>query len=134
MMLGTQWYVLFNVVAGAAAVPAHLREVASTCRLRPGRRFVLVDLAGIFPYLVTGLVTAAGGAWNASIVAEAVSYGGGAFVVPGIGSMLSHAFGGGDTPRLVASTVVLSAALVVINRLAWRPLHRLAESRFSLNV
>jgi NitT/TauT family transport system permease protein len=133
MMLGTQWYVLFNVVAGAASLPDEFREVARSFRLPAGRRFVVVDLAGVFPALVTGIVTAAGGAWNASIVAEAVTYRGGSFAVPGIGSTLSACFASGDAPRLVAATVVLAAALVVVNRFAWRPLHRLAESRFALN-
>jgi NitT/TauT family transport system permease protein len=134
MMLGTQWYVLFNVVAGAAAVPHDLREVGAAYRMGRLRTFLVVDLAGVFPALVTGIVTAAGGAWNASIVAESVTYRGGSFDVPGIGSTIAHSFEEkGAAGRLAAATVVLAATLIVVNRLVWRPLYRLAERRFALN-
>lgn len=134
MMLGTQWYVLFNVVAGAAAVPNDLREVGTTYRVGWLRRFVVVDLAGVFPYLVTGMVTAAGGAWNASIVAESVPCRGGSFDVPGIGSTIAHSFAEtGAGARLAAATIVLAVTLILVNRLLWKPLYHLAERRFALN-
>jgi NitT/TauT family transport system permease protein len=131
MMLGTAWYVLFNVAAGAAATPLALREAAAVFRLPPLRRFVLLDLAALLPFLATGLVTAAGGAWNASIVAESVAYPGGAFEVDGVGAWIARAFAHGDHPRLAAATVALAAALVTINRVCWKPLQRTAAVRFA---
>ncbi len=131
MMLGTAWYVLFNVAAGAAAAPNELREAASVFRIPRLKRLIVLDLAALFPFLITGLVTAAGGAWNASIVAESVAYPGGAFEVEGIGAWIARAFAHGDHPRLAAATVALATSLVVVNRLAWKPLQRLAATRFS---
>jgi NitT/TauT family transport system permease protein len=132
MLISTQWYILFNVIAGAAAVPHDLREVASVFGLRRPARFVLLYLGAVFPYLVTGIVTAAGGAWNASIVAEAVHYRGGEMTVDGIGSLIASS-SERNYPLLAASTVALSALLVVINRLVWRRLYRLSDGRFAMN-
>jgi NitT/TauT family transport system permease protein len=133
MLLTTQWYILFNVVAGAAAVPHDLREVAAVFGLRRPARFVLLYLGAVFPYLVTGVVTAAGGAWNASIVAEAVHYRGGEMTVRGVGSLIASSFDRGDDALLAAATVSLAAFLVVVNRFGWRRLYRLADARFAMN-
>lgn len=134
MMLGTQWYILFNVVAGAVGVPQDLREVVSIFRTPRALRTLVLYIGGTFPFLVTGLVTAAGGAWNASIVSEVVSYAGGQIEVFGVGSIITTSLR--DPPHnsmLAAATVSLSAALVLINRLVWKPMNRLATARFSLN-
>ena len=133
MLLTTQWYILFNVVAGAAAVPHDLREVAAVFGLRRPARFALLYLGAVFPYLVTGVVTAAGGAWNASIVAEAVHYRGGQMAVEGIGSLIASSFDKGDDALLAAATVALSALLVVVNRYGWRRLYRVSDERFAMN-
>jgi NitT/TauT family transport system permease protein len=134
MLFGTQWYVLFNVVAGAIAVPHDLREVAAVCRLPSIRRVGRLYLPGIFPYLLTGLITAAGGAWNASIVAEWVPVGEGQVLTArGIGASISRAFDTSDDGHLAASVLVLCVALVLLNRFVWKPLYRLADERFALN-
>jgi NitT/TauT family transport system permease protein len=133
MVLTTQWYILFNVVAGAAAVPHDLREVAAAFGLRRLARFALLYLGAVFPFLVTGVVTAAGGAWNASIVAEAVHYRGGRMTVEGIGALIASSFDEGDDAILAAATVALSAFLVVVNRYGWRRLYRVADERFAMN-
>lgn len=134
MLFGTQWYVLFNVVAGATAVPQDLREVAAVCRLPLFRRLWRLYLPAIFPYLLTGLITAAGGAWNASIVAEWVSVGKDqVLIAPGIGASISRAFDTSDDALLAASVLVLCVALVLLNRFIWKPLYRLADERFALN-
>jgi NitT/TauT family transport system permease protein len=131
MLLGTQWYVLFNVVAGAMAVPADLEEMAASYRLTGWRRFRLVLLPAVLPYLVTGWITAAGGAWNASIVSEYVTFRGHREAAFGLGARLSVAAEAADFPALAASVVVMSAVVVVFNRLVWRPLADLAERRYA---
>ncbi len=132
MLLGTQWYVLFNVVAGAMAIPADLREAARIYRLGARERFRALYLPAIFPYLVTGWVTAAGGAWNASIVSEYVSFGGKEIAADGLGARISVAAASGDLPVLAASVAVMAVVVVLFNRLVWRRLHAVAEERFSL--
>jgi NitT/TauT family transport system permease protein len=132
MLLGTQWYILFNVVAGASAVPADLREAARAYRLRPLQRFVRVYTPAVFPGLVTGWITAAGGAWNASIVAEYVPVSGAVLVTNGLGSRISLAAERGDFPALAAAVAVMSLVVVVFNRTVWQACYRLAERRFSL--
>jgi NitT/TauT family transport system permease protein len=135
MMLGTQWYILFNVISGAMALPADLREAARSYRLPLGLRLRAVYLPGVFPYLVTGWVTAAGGAWNLSIVSEYVTVGEGHVEqARGLGAMISDAFDRGPEafPVLAASTLALAAIVVLINRTAWRALYRLAETRYTL--
>jgi NitT/TauT family transport system permease protein len=133
MLLGTQWYILFNVAAGATSVPQDLREAAAAFRVVGMKRFVVLYLAAVFPSLVTGLVTAAGGAWNASIVAEAVDYGRGRVAVDGIGSLIADAFVAADSSMLAASTVSLSVTLVLVNRFVWKRLYRVADARFAMN-
>jgi len=133
MLLGTQWYILFNVIAGAMAIPTDLQEAARSYRLRGWRRFRALYLPGVFPYLVTGWVTAAGGAWNASIVAEYVTFKGQTLQAHGLGAQISAAAAAADFPRLAASILVMSAIVVAFNRTVWRQCYRFAESRFSLN-
>jgi NitT/TauT family transport system permease protein len=137
MLLGTQWYILFNVMAGAMAVPADLREAARSYRIVGWRRFWAVYVPAIFPYLVTGWVTAAGGAWNASIVSEYFTRGEGenAEVLQawGLGAQISQATADANFPLLAASTLVMSVLVVAFNRTVWRYCYHLAEVRFSLS-
>ena len=133
MLLGTQWYILFNVIAGAMAIPADLREASRSYRLSRWQRFVALYLPGVFPYLVTGWVTAAGGAWNASIVAEFVTFKGQTLQAQGLGAQISAAAAAADFPKLAASILVMSAIVVLFNRTVWRRFYQLAERRFSLN-
>lgn len=131
MLLGTQWYVLFNVVAGAMAVPSDLREAARSYGIGGWRLFRTLLLPSVLPYLVTGWVTAAGGAWNASIVSEYVNLGGRTVTTFGLGSRIGTAAEAADFPTLAASVVVMSAAVVLFNRLVWRRLNDYAERRLS---
>ena len=132
MLLGTQWYVLFNVIAGAMAIPNDLKEAASTYRLHGWLRWRTLILPGIFPYVVTGMITAMGGAWNASVVSEFVTFGGEKHSTIGLGSLIAQAAADGHFPLLFASTVVMSAIVITANRLVWRRLYGLAESRYRL--
>jgi NitT/TauT family transport system permease protein len=134
MLLGAQWYILFNVVAGASAIPAELKEAASVYGMGTFERWRRLYLPSVFPSLVTGLVTAAGGAWNSTIVAEALQLHGGTIFTFGLGSIISQASAGGKYPLLAASVIVMSLAVVALNRIIWKRLYRLAESRYSLNV
>jgi NitT/TauT family transport system permease protein len=132
MLLGTQWYILFNVIAGAIAIPSDLKEAAALFRFRSVDRWRTLILPGIFPYLVTGLVTASGGAWNASIVAEYFHFQGHIVQAPGLGSTISQASDAGHFNILLASTLVMATVVVLINRLVWRKMYRLASTRFKL--
>jgi len=133
MVLGTQWYILFNVIAGASAIPTDLREAARTFQVRGWQWWRQVALPGIFPYYVTGALTAAGGSWNASIVAEAVSWGDQHLQASGLGSFIAQATEAGDFPRVALGIVVMSMFVVGFNRLLWRPLYRYAERRLRLD-
>lgn len=133
MLLGAQWYILFNVLAGASALPQDLREAADTYGLGGWTRWRTLYLPAVFPYLVTGLITAAGGAWNASIVAEYVRYGGRTLIAPGLGSLITKASEAANFALLAAGVLTMSFALVLLNRTVWRRLYRLADERFSLN-
>ncbi len=133
MLLGTQWYILFNVVAGSMAIPADLREMARSYRVGWWQRFWDLYLPAIFPYLVTGWVTAAGGAWNASIVAEYLTYKGDILQARGLGAQISDATYHEKFALLAASTLVMALVVVVFNRTVWRRCYRLAEERYSLN-
>jgi NitT/TauT family transport system permease protein len=135
MLMGTQWYILFNVVAGSMAVPADLREAATAYRLGRWQRFRLLYVPAIFPYLVTGWVTAAGGAWNASIVSEYVSLKKGEEILRarGLGEVISDAAAHGHIALLAAGVLVMSLIVVTFNRTVWRRFYRLAETRFALN-
>jgi len=132
LLLGTQWYILFNVIAGAMAIPTDLKEVCSVCRIKGVQRWRKLILPGIFPYLVTGLVTASGGAWNASIVAEYFHFKGQTFSTTGLGATISQASDSGNFDLLIASTIVMAGVVVTVNRLLWRRLYRVAETRFKL--
>src|SRR6266851_2189913 len=133
MLLGTQWYVLFNVIAGAMAVPADLREAAISYHFRRSERLWKLYLPAIFPYLITGWITAAGGAWNASIVSEYVTFNRQVLSTWGLGAQISQAAAAGNFPLLSASVVVMSAMVVAFNRLVWKRFNMLAETRFSLS-
>jgi len=134
MLLGTQWYILFNVIAGAMAIPSDMREVANVFRFSDMERWKTVILPGIFPYLITGLVTASGGAWNASIVAEYFHIKEQTLSTLGLGAEISRATDTGNFPLLLLSTIVMATMVVTVNRLVWRPLYRLAETRFKLEA
>jgi NitT/TauT family transport system permease protein len=133
MILGTQWYILFNVVAGASAFPTDLREAASLFRLHSWQWWRKAVLPGIFPYYVTGALTASGGSWNASIVAEIASWGDTRLEAAGLGAFIAKATDAGDYPRVVLGIAVMSIFVVSINRLLWRPLYQLAGRRFRLD-
>jgi NitT/TauT family transport system permease protein len=132
LLLGTQWYILFNVIAGAMAIPTDLKEVCSVCHITGMERWRKLILPGIFPYLLTGMVTASGGAWNASIVAEYFHFKGQTFSTIGLGSTISRATDGGNFDLLIAATIVMAAMVVTVNRLLWRRLYALGETRFRL--
>jgi NitT/TauT family transport system permease protein len=134
MLLGTQWYILFNVIAGAMALPTDLKEAAHIFRFTSWDRWRHLILPGIFPYLVTGMVTASGGAWNASIVAEYFHFQGRIVSTAGLGSIISSATDTGRFDVLLASTLIMASIVVLINRLLWRRLYRLASSRFKLET
>src|SRR5262249_36032461 len=132
MLLGTQWYLLFNVIAGTSEVPEDLRHTARVLRLGRWGEQRTLDLPAIAPDLITGAVTASGGAWNASIVAEYIDFGGRSSSTLGVGAVIARATASGDFPLLFASTLAMIAAVVLINRLVWRPLYRLAEHRYRM--
>jgi NitT/TauT family transport system permease protein len=134
LLLGTQWYVLFNVIAGAMAIPTDLKECCSVFQLTGVARWKKLILPGIFPYLVTGLVTASGGAWNASIVAEYFHFKGQTYTTTGLGATISLATDRGDFHLLLAATIMMAATVVTVNRLVWRRLYGLAETRFRLET
>ncbi|SEO44152.1 ABC transporter permease [Amycolatopsis saalfeldensis] len=132
MALGAQWYILFNVIAGASAIPNDLREAASSLRLPRKLWWRKLILPAIFPGYVTGGITAAGGAWNASIVAEVVSYHGTTLTATGLGAYIKDATGSGNAAQILIGVAVMSLYVVGLNRLFWRRLYALAERRFSL--
>ncbi|MEO6920106.1 MAG: ABC transporter permease subunit [Collimonas sp.] len=133
MALGTQWYILFNVIAGAMAIPTDLREAAQIFGLRKWRLWKTVIIPAIFPFWVTGAVTATGGAWNASIVAEVASWGQNKLVADGLGAYIARVTEKGDKPAIYFSIVVMSLFVVLINRFLWRRLYALAEHKFKLD-
>jgi NitT/TauT family transport system permease protein len=132
MILGTQWYILFNVVAGAAAFPGDLKEVASNFRIGGLLWWRRVILPGIFTYYVTGAITASGGCWNAAIVAEVASWGDTKLEAHGLGAYIADATDKGDMARVVLGVVVMSAFVVLFNRLLWRPMYAYAQRRLTL--
>jgi NitT/TauT family transport system permease protein len=134
LLLGTQWYILFNVIAGAIAIPTDLKECCSVFRMKGIERWKKLILPGIFPYLVTGMVTASGGAWNASIVAEYFHFKGHIYTTVGLGATISQATDAGNFDLLLAATMMMAATVVTINRLVWRRLYALAETRYRLET
>jgi NitT/TauT family transport system permease protein len=131
MALGSQWYILFNTIAGASAIPTDMREMADQFRLPRNQRWKQVILPAVFPAYVTGGITAAGGAWNASIVAEIVSFGHHHLVALGLGSFIAEASTAGNFAKVMAGVIVMSFYVVVVNRLLWRRLYTLAETRYA---
>jgi len=134
LLLGTQWYILFNVIAGAMAIPTDLKEASSLFKFNRAQRWRKLILPGIFPYLITGMVTASGGAWNASIVAEYFRLKDKTYTTVGLGATISRASDAGNFDLLLASTIVMAIVVVTVNRLVWRRMYRLAATRYTLEA
>ena len=134
LLLGTQWYILFNVIAGAMAIPTDLKECCSVFQLEGWERWKKLILPGIFPYLITGLVTASGGAWNASIVAEYFHFKGHIYTTTGLGATISQATDSGNYRLLLAATILMAATVVTVNRLVWRRLYTIAQTRYRVEA
>ena len=134
LLLGTQWYILFNVIAGAMAIPTDLREASALFKFNRAQRWRKLILPGIFPYLITGMVTASGGAWNASIVAEYFRLKDKTYTTVGLGATISRASDAGNFDLLLASTIVMAIVVVTVNRLVWRRMYRLAATRYTLET
>jgi NitT/TauT family transport system permease protein len=132
MALGAQWYILFNTIAGAMSIPSDLREAMDNFGVRGWQRWRRLIIPGIFPAYVTGGITAAGGAWNASIIAEYVTYGHHTLVATGLGAYIAQATVNGEFAKILTGIVVMSIYVVGLNRIVWRRLYRLAEARYSL--
>jgi NitT/TauT family transport system permease protein len=133
MILGTQWYILFNVIAGASALPNDLREAAQIFKIRSWPWWRTVALPGIFPYYVTGALTASGGSWNASIVAEVATWRNTTLHARGLGAYIADATADGNYPRVALGIAVMSVFVVALNRTLWRPLYSFADRRLRLN-
>jgi NitT/TauT family transport system permease protein len=133
MLLGTQWYMLFNIIAGATSIPTDLTEAARIYHVTGWRRWKTLILPAIFPYLVTGLITASGGAWNASVVSEYIQFNGTTHSTLGLGALIAESAAHNQLPVLLASTICMAAIVVTVNRLVWRRLYNLAERRFRLD-
>ena len=132
MALGAQWYILFNTIAGASAIPTDMREMVEQFRLPRRQRWRQMILPAVFPAYVTGGITAAGGAWNASIVAEIVTFGHHHLVAAGLGANIAKASVAGNFAKVMVGVIVMSFYVVVVNRLLWRRLYALAETRYSM--
>ena len=133
MVLGTQWYILFNVIAGATAIPTDLKEASGIFGIRGWQWWRQLALPAIFPYFVTGALTATGGSWNASIVAETVSWGSTKLEAAGLGSYIANATTAGDYPRVALGIAMMSLFVILFNRTVWRPMYRYAERHLRLN-
>ena len=133
IVLGTQWYILFNVIAGASSYPNDYREAARNFHIRGWQWWRQAMLPGIFPYYVTGAITASGGAWNASIVAEAVQWGNTKVVAHGLGAYIAQTTADGDYPKIILGIAVMSLFVTLFNRLLWRPMYTYAESKMRLD-
>lgn len=134
MLAGTGWYLLFTTLAGVGAIPSELKEVAKTFKLKQRQKLFSFYIPATAPYIITGMISAAGGAWNASIVAEYINYKKQVFTVPGIGSSISLAAQNGDTPLLIASIICLATFVALINYFVWIKLYHYSEKRFTLNI
>lgn len=132
MLMGTQWYLLFNVIAGAAAIPQDLKDTSALLQLDFIERWRRLILPALVPFAITGAITAGGGAWNASIVAEHIHFGNTVLTVTGIGALIAEATGRGDYPLLLAATLSMIGTVVIINRLVWRRLYRLAQTKYRM--
>jgi NitT/TauT family transport system permease protein len=133
IVLGTQWYILFNVIAGAMSYPNDYREAAANFRIRGWQWWRQAILPGIFPYYVTGAITASGGAWNASIVSELVQWGDTKIQAHGLGAYISQMTAAGDYPKIIMGITVMSLFVTLFNRLLWRPLYAYAEAKLRLD-
>ncbi|HWP26474.1 MAG TPA: ABC transporter permease subunit [Xanthobacteraceae bacterium] len=133
MVLGTQWYILFNVVAGATTIPSELRDISASLGVRGWLWWRKIALPAVFPFYVTGAITASGGSWNASIVAEVARWGPDRLTAHGIGAYIAEATQAGDFHRIVLGIAVMGAFVVVLNRAFWRPLYRRAERKYRLD-
>lgn len=132
MLLGTQWYLLFNIIAGASAIPQDLKYTARLIHLTRWERWRTLILPSLFPYLITGMITASGGAWNASIVSEFITFGGKTIKTTGIGSLIAQSSTAGNYPLLLAATVSMILVVILINRFFWRRMYRIAEERYHM--
>jgi NitT/TauT family transport system permease protein len=132
MILGTQWYILFNVIAGAAAFPGDMQEAANSFRLTGWLWWRKVMIPGILPYYVTGALTASGGSWNAAIVAEVASWGDTTLKAHGIGAYIADATSAGNMAHVVIGVAVMSGFVLVLNRTLWRPLYDYSNRRLTL--
>lgn len=132
MLLGTQWYLLFNIIAGASAIPKDLIEISRAYKIKGLKKWKSLILPGIFPYLITGLITASGGAWNATIVSEYVSFGGQMMQTKGLGALISSSSAEGNFALLLLSTCMMSIIVVSINRVVWKRLFILAKTKYTL--
>ncbi len=132
MSLGAQWYILFNTIAGAQSIPSDLKDAMDNLGIHGWQRWKRLTLPAIFPSYVTGGITASGGAWNASIVAEVVRYGSTTLTATGLGAYIAHAAQSGDFHQILAGIAVMAMYIVALNRLFWRRMFRLAETRYSL--
>jgi len=133
IVLGTQWYILFNVIAGASAFPNDFKEAAANFRIRGWQWWRKIILPGIFPYYVTGAITASGGAWNASIVSEAVSWGNDKVVAHGLGAYIAQTTAAGDFPKIILGIAVMSLFVTLFNRLLWRPMYAYADAKLRMD-
>jgi NitT/TauT family transport system permease protein len=132
MSLGAQWYILFNTIAGAMAIPSDMQEAMDNLGVHGRQRWRRLIIPAILPHYVTGGITASGGAWNASIVAEVVTYGSTRLTATGLGAYIAEATERGDYHRILAGIAVMALYVVALNRVFWQPLYRLAERRYSL--
>jgi NitT/TauT family transport system permease protein len=132
MLMGTQWYLLFNIIAGASAIPQDLKYTSSLLQLSRWARWRTLILPSLFPFIITGSITASGGAWNASIVAEYVHFGGKTLFATGIGSLISQATASGDYPLLLAATLSMILTVVLANHLFWRRMYKIAEEKYRM--
>jgi NitT/TauT family transport system permease protein len=132
MLMGTQWYVLFNVIAGASAIPQDLSYTTDLLQVKGWERWRTLILPALFPYLITGMITAGGGAWNASIVAEYVNFGGQTHSTLGVGALIAEATATGNYTLLLGATLTLIIAVIMINRLFWRRLYQVAEDKYRM--
>lgn len=130
MLLGTQWYLLFNIIAGATAIPQDLKDAATMLQLDRLTRWRTLILPSIFPYIITGAITSAGGAWNASIIAEYIQFRGKTFSINGLGALISEATPNGDYPLLLAATLTIILTVVIINVAIWRRMYHIAEENY----
>jgi len=132
MLMGTQWYLLFNIIAGTNAIPKDLHNTVAMLQLSWQERWRTLILPALFPFIITGAITASGGAWNASILAEYTQFGGKTYQATGIGAIIAQASASGNYALLLAATMSMILAVVAINRLVWRRLYRLAEEQYRL--